>query len=99
MKKTIAAIRLLLTLTCHESTRLLSAAEDRKLTGVESWALRLHFIGCHSCRRFRVQLHHLRRIASCRQSSEVTEMIGDGALSAAARQRIAAAVHKAQGGP
>jgi hypothetical protein len=99
MKKTIAAIRLLLTLTCHESARLMSAAEDRKLTDLESWALRLHFIGCHSCRRFRAQLRHLRRITSCRLSPETTEMIDDGRLSTAARQRIAVALHKAQGSP
>lgn len=52
-----------LTLTCDESSRILSDAMDRDVTRVERTALRLHNISCKSCKRFTDQLGFLRRSA------------------------------------
>lgn len=75
------AIRLLLTLRCEESERLMSDAFERDLTGVERWAVRLHFIGCKPCRKVRQQLADLQRLARDRAAEAAT-------LAAEARRRI-----------
>ena len=48
-------------LSCKETTRLLSQAEDRKLGFGERVALRVHFAICLGCRRAGRQMHFLRR--------------------------------------
>ena len=55
------AINLLLTLKCDESTRLVSESFERKLTGVERWAVRLHAVSCGGCRRVKKQLIFLKQ--------------------------------------
>ena len=56
----LRAVRLLLTLHCDESERLISQSLDTPLSGVERWAVRLHFISCRPCRGFRKQMEILR---------------------------------------
>ena len=54
----------ILTLRCAEASRLGSEALDRPLSRVDRLALRLHLIGCASCRRFCRQVRDLRRISA-----------------------------------
>lgn len=62
------AIKMVLTLHCHESSQLLSDAMDRRLTRVERLAMTLHLLVCRNCRRARQRLQFLaealRRLAS-----------------------------------
>lgn len=51
--------------SCAESTRLLSEAQERPLSGGERVALRWHLLMCGACRRFERQLDWL-RLASAR---------------------------------
>ena len=60
MTRFLAAIRLLLTLRCEQSTMIVSESLDRELSFVERWAVRLHCISCWSCRRFGKQIRQLR---------------------------------------
>lgn len=60
MKKFLAAAKLILTLKCEQSTHLVSNSLDRELSAAERWAVRLHYIGCWSCRRFGKQMRQLR---------------------------------------
>ena len=60
MKKFFAAAKLILTLKCEHSSHLISNSFDRKLSAVERWAVRLHHIGCWSCRRCEKQIRVLR---------------------------------------
>ena len=53
-------LKLILTLNCRESSRLVSDSLDRKLRWSERWAVRLHVLICWSCRRFKQQLLLLR---------------------------------------
>jgi hypothetical protein len=78
----------LLTLPCEEITRLVSESLDGDLPWVQRWALRIHFLYCKACRRFKRQARFLgqalRRMAG--------EPDGPGepnlALSPEARRRI-----------
>jgi predicted anti-sigma-YlaC factor YlaD len=90
MTKFLAAVRLILTLKCEHSTQIVSESLDRDLSRVERWAVRLHYIGCYSCRRFGRQIRQLRD--SLRQHpARTTEA---QRLSPAAMQRIEDAIRK-----
>lgn len=60
MRQFFAAAKLILTLKCEHSSRIVSDSLDRDLTTAERWAVRLHYIGCWSCRRFGRQMKQLR---------------------------------------
>ncbi len=77
------SIWFVLTLTCDESSRVLSDAMDRDLTRVERIALRMHNLTCKSCKRFIDQLDFLRKSASKAVIEE-----GHGALSSEAKERL-----------
>ena len=47
-------------LSCKEATRLLSQAQDRRLTPGERIKLALHLVACTACTRFSKQLALLR---------------------------------------
>ncbi len=81
-----------LSLTCDESSRLLSDAMDRDLTRVERTALRMHNLTCKSCRRFIEQLEFLRRAASGAVLSQNRK-----ALSPEARNRLRESIRQASG--
>lgn len=87
MKKMFSAMKLVLTLKCEESTHLVSDSLDRELSFVERWAVRLHYIGCWSCRRFGKQMRQLQMLL--RQHPVQSE---EGKLSAQALQRIRDAI-------
>ena len=48
MKRFLAALKLLLTLKCEQSSHLVSQSMDRDLSLAEKWAVRLHQLGCWS---------------------------------------------------
>ena len=62
MKKFLSAVKLMLTLECEESTHLVSESLDRDLSFAERWAVRLHAIGCWSCRRFGKQIRLIQKL-------------------------------------
>lgn len=51
-------------LDCRQSSKLVSDAMDRRLTGRERIALRLHLLMCRYCRTFARQLGYLRELVS-----------------------------------
>jgi hypothetical protein len=51
-------------LSCKEATRLLSQAQDRRLSYGERIKLRLHLMACVACSRFSRQLAVLREAVS-----------------------------------
>ena len=81
-----------LTLTCDESSRLLSDSLDRDLTRVEHVALRLHDATCKSCKRFFKQLEFMRRAAP----KAVAEG-GGQSLSPEAKEQIRESLRRASG--
>lgn len=82
------AIVLLLTLRCDRSTELMSEEFERELTGVERWAVRLHFISCGYCRQVKKQLVILQTAAV--QRGQVSQE-----LPKDARERLAAKLRRA----
>ncbi len=83
--KIFNAIKLILTLHCHESSRLVSESLDRDLSLVERWAVRLHRLGCRSCARLARQLKLIRAAA---RAAGKPELFGSYQLSDAARRKI-----------
>jgi len=47
--------------TCRDVTRLVLESQDRPLSGLESLSLRLHWLACSGCRRFRLQQQFMRQ--------------------------------------
>ena len=89
-----SAIKLLLTLTCEESTRLVSESLDRGLRPVERWAVQLHAVSCRSCRRYRKQLSFLRN-AIARLSGGDAGAAASTSLDRDAKRRIRRALAEA----
>lgn len=52
-------------LSCKESTRLMSHAQDRELAVSEKIGLEMHLLICGGCRRYREQMDFLHQ--ACRQ--------------------------------
>ncbi len=50
-------------MNCSEATRLLSEAQDRKLSLSENFSLKMHVGICSGCRRFGSQMASLRRLS------------------------------------
>ncbi len=91
------AIKLVLTLRCEESTRLVSDSLDRDLTRSERLAIRLHAVSCWSCRRFRRQILFLREAIRRNMADRIAALhFSATSLSPAARDRIRRALLLAQ---
>ena len=58
----MANIKKIFALNCEESSRLLSAKQDKSLTRIEKLALRSHLLICRSCRRYNKQLDVIHRL-------------------------------------
>jgi predicted anti-sigma-YlaC factor YlaD len=89
-------IRMILSLSCDESSRLLSDDLDRTLSRAERMAVRLHLVFCHRCRKFGRNLHFFRNLLR-----RMTEQCLSGEefiprLSPDERVRILEAVTRAQ---
>ncbi len=66
-------------LSCHESTRLLSQAQERRLTLGERAALRVHLAMCVGCRNFSRQMDILHRVSRAyAQGAGATDRSEDG---------------------
>jgi hypothetical protein len=87
----LRAIKLIFTLHCEESSRLVSESLDRQLSFSERLAVRLHRIGCWSCRRLAQQLKFIREAA---RSAGKPELFGSQTLSDEARLRIVEAIRE-----
>jgi hypothetical protein len=61
-------LRKILSLSCEEASHLTSDALDRELSRSERWALRLHLLFCHGCRRLKQQLDLMRTLTKSPQS-------------------------------
>jgi predicted anti-sigma-YlaC factor YlaD len=61
--KRLSAFWRILTLKCDEASRISSAELDGPVPAVDQVALRLHEIGCRSCRRFSGQIRELHTIS------------------------------------
>lgn len=81
-------------LTCRRATERMSRALDAPLPPVEWFALRAHLILCGPCCRFRRQLALLDGAAR----AAADQPLSDDGLTAAARERIAAAVERQTAG-
>jgi len=46
--------------TCEEITKLMSEAQDRKMSLAESFAAQTHLVLCGGCRNYKKQLNFLR---------------------------------------
>ncbi len=89
-------IKMILSLSCRESSRLLSDGLDRQLSLTERLALRGHLFACRRCRRFRNFLQHLcattQHLTTHRPADEDTTE----PLSPEARTRLTEAITRAQ---
>jgi len=82
-------IKYILTLSCDEATRLASATMDRRLSSVERVGLRMHYLCCRFCRRYRRQLHLIRQLLRRRDAQIAAEADASAAtLPPDARDRI-----------
>lgn len=93
---TIRKIKMILTLTCDESSRLASDDLERPLGLAERIALRMHVLICKSCRRFRRQIHLLRKLMRDAGGDPAAMGPPDLALTPDERGRIHAAAHQAR---
>jgi len=57
-------------MNCHQTTKLLSDAQERTLSWKERLAIRLHISMCSGCRNFAHQMPVLRKIARVYAKSE-----------------------------
>ena len=95
MSRIFAALKMILTLRCEDSIRILSESRDGQVTWVERWAYRLHLIGCVPCRRFRRQIDFIRRAARLRGAAEPLPPGTSVELSPKMRDQILAKIRAA----
>ncbi len=83
-----STIKLILTLACEESTRLVSESLDRDLPWGERWAVRLHAVCCRSCSGYRKQIELLREALRRYGSDTGSPALAGASLSADAREKM-----------
>jgi len=88
----LKAVKLILTLKCEESTRLVSESRDRELPFAERWAVRLHAVSCRPCRRYAKQLRFLASVLKRYAGDADVAPEIPAALSDDARNRIQQAI-------
>lgn len=69
-------------LSCKDVTHLVSQSQDRRLSGLERWSVRVHLLYCLGCRRF------ARHVEFLRQAMRRLVRERGLTLSASARERI-----------
>lgn len=90
-------IKMILSLSCHESSRLLSDGLDRQLSLTERIALQGHLLACRRCRRFRHILQHLRTATQrLTRGDDTAKQDVLPPLSPEARARLTEAITRAQ---
>ncbi len=89
-------IGMILSLSCDESSRLLSKELDRTLSCPERIALYIHLALCRPCRRFRRNLRLFRDLLHRKTQQDLAEQGPADALSPEERARISETVcHRA----
>lgn len=76
-----------LNLPCRDISRLISAAQDQRLSRGERFAVRLHLLYCSACRKFKRQIRYMRETLQALQDADPVTEAGPG-LSPEARERI-----------
>lgn len=89
-------IKMVLTLSCDESSRLLSDHLERRLSRPERLALRLHLMICAPCRKFRRNLNLLRDLLRRRSEQCLTDADVPSTLAPDEKARILKAVTGAE---
>ncbi len=89
-------VKLILTLSCKESSRLVSESLDMDLPRGERLAVRLHALCCRSCRRYRKQLVFLGQAVS-RIADTLTAPSARASLSPEVRDRISRMLEREAG--
>lgn len=89
-------IKMILSLSCSESSRLLSDGLDRQLSLTERIALRGHLLACRRCRRFRHILQYLRTATQRLTTPPPADEDTTEPLSPEARTRLTEAITRAQ---
>lgn len=94
MNTVLSKLNLILTLDCEQSSRIISESLDRDLQFSERWAVRFHYLGCWSCRRFRRQIEILRHVVRQKDEADLVhaEVATTGGLSESAKQSIRAKI-------
>jgi len=85
-RTSVAALNARLMYSCHDMTRFASLAQDGALPPGKRWKMRLHYLLCVWCRRYRRQLSFLRR--AMRRSSEMIEQDTARPMPAEAKARL-----------
>ena len=89
MTSLLAKINKILTLKCDEASHLTSESFDRRLLLHERLAVRLHVVGCHSCRQFARQLKLLHESFQRLATGAARDPdAGPAAMSAEFRERL-----------
>lgn len=81
--------------SCKEVTVLVSAAQDRKLSRMERFKIRLHLLFCTGCMNFNRQMATLSKAAH-RLAGHTKSGADAPVLSSEARQRIKAQLHECE---
>lgn len=81
-------IKMVLSLSCDESSRLVSDGLERPLSRTERLALRLHLMVCHRCRKFRRNLKLLRTLLRGRTEQCLTDTGAPPTLAPDEKARI-----------
>jgi hypothetical protein len=63
----------ILTLTCDQSSELMSRSQEKPLTGSERWALSFHLMICRFCRKYKRQLKLMREVLGKMAESDTYE--------------------------
>ena len=85
LKSAVNRFLAVLAFSCHDMSRLSSQAMDTRLPRMTRFRMRVHYLICAWCRRYRAQLALLRRAVS-RLGNDAPE--AGPALSPEARERI-----------
>ncbi len=78
----------ILRLSCEDASKLSSESLDRPLLFSERWALRLHVLGCYSCRHFQRQLELLSKAAKRLRESTSKDDAADATLPSGLKSRL-----------
>jgi hypothetical protein len=89
-------IKMILSLSCDESSRLISDDLERPLSRAERLALRLHLMVCRRCRKFRRNLELLRDLLRRRSEQRLSESDVLPTLAPDERARLLKALTGAQ---
>jgi len=89
-------VKMILSLSCDESSRLVSDNLERKLSRAERMALRLHLMVCRKCRAFRRNLNLLRDALHTRTEQCLATQDQPPALSSDERARLRQTLARAQ---